>query len=131
MALPDIVEAAAAALEAAGLSPVSRGRLSAVDGREGIVVRVTPSVVRAEYIDGSRDLSATVTAYSSRRGQFDAMRDVEAAAEALWGATLDAGGDPVSLSPDGDGPQETELSESGWHVWQVRARADWTERPSR
>lgn len=129
MALNEIVEAAAFALESAGIKPVYRGRLSSIDKASGVVVRVTPSVVRNEYIDGSRDLSATLTVYSSRRTQADAMSDVEDAEEILWGSTFDIGGMPVVLLPDGDGPQETELTDAGWHVWQLRSRADWTDRP--
>lgn len=127
----DVVTAACAALEAAGLSPVHPRRMSAIDRSEGVVVRATPSVVRTEYIDGTRDLSCTLTVWCKRRSEEAAMADAEAAAEALWGATLDADGRAVAVSQAGEGPSESELSGSGFYVWLSRARADWTERPRR
>lgn len=129
--IADVVAAACAALEAAGLSPVYPRRMSAVDRSEGVVVRATPTVVRAEYIDGTVDLSCTLTAWCKFRGEERAMGAAEDAMEALWGSVLDAGGAAVSLSQMGSGPGESELSGDGFYVWAVSARADWTERPRR
>lgn len=129
--IADVVRAACAALEAAGLSPVYPRRMSAVDRSEGVVVRATPTVVRAEYIDGTVDLSCTLTAWCKFRGVERAMGAAEDAMEALWGSVLDAGGTPVALSQMGSGPSESELTDSGFSVWAISARADWTERPRR
>lgn len=129
--IADVVRAACAALEAAGLSPVYPRRMSAVDGSEGVVVRATPTVVRAEYIDGTVDLSCTLTAWCKFRGVERAMGAAEDTMEALWGVSLDAGGTTVALSQMGSGPSESELTDSGFSVWAISARADWTERPRR
>ena len=129
--IADVVRAACAALEAAGLSPVYPRRMSAVDRSEGVVVRATPTVVRAEYIDGTVDLSCTLTAWCKFRGVERAMGAAEDAMEALWGVSLDAGGTTVALSQMGSGPSESELTDSGFSVWAISARADWTERPRR
>lgn len=127
----DVVRAACEALEAAGLSPVYPRRMSAVDRAEGVVVRATPTVVRAEYIDGTVDLSCTLTAWCKFRGEERAMGAAEDAMEALWGSMLDAGGVAVAISQMGSGPGESELTGDGFYVWSVSARADWTERPRR
>ena len=127
----DVVRAVCAELEAAGLSPVHPRRMSAVDGSEGVVVRATPTTVRAEYIDGTVDLSCTVTVWCKYRGVERAMGAAEDAAEALWGSVADAGGVPVALSQMGSGPSESELTDAQFSVWSVSARADWTQRPRR
>ena len=128
--IADVTRAVCGALEAAGLSPVYPRRMSAVDGAEGVVVRSTPATVRAEYIDGTVDLSCTVTVWCKFRGAERAMGAAEDAMEALWGSTVDAGGVAVSLSQMGGGPGESELTDSGFSVWSVSASAAWTERPS-
>ena len=127
----DVVRAACSALESVGLSPVYPRRMSVVDGSEGVVVRSTPTTVRAEYIDGTVDLSCTLTAWCKYRGVERAMGAAEDAMEALWGAVVDAGGVAVSLSQMGSGPSESELTDAQFSVWTVSARADWTQRPRR
>lgn len=127
MRTSEIVDAVARALRSEGVDPVYPRRLSALDGREGVVVRTLAPRVAAEYIDGTCDRVQPLQVISKRRKAADAMRDVEDAEDSLFGSSLAVGGVEVTLTRPSDLAQELELNESGWFAWETTVDASYRD----
>lgn len=121
MRVEDILRAVRGELDAAGLGPLYMRRLSAVDGREGIVIKPGTVRIRNQYIDGSADAELPVRVICKRREALRAMADAEDAADALSLATADIDGRTAVITCDEDRVRELELSDAEYHVWEAVA----------
>lgn len=131
MRIPDLLKAIRAELIRNGIEPVYLRRLSALDGREGIVVKPGTLRVLAAYINGSSDVELPVRIIVKRRSAARAMADAEDAADAadaLNLLTLDAG-EPVTIQCDSDRAKELELSDADWSIWEADASATYHIEP--
>ncbi len=120
-----IVSCVCDVLEAAGLSPVYERRMEAVDGSEGIVVRPGTQVTTTEYIDGRCEVSQAVRMLVKRRSAVKAMRDAEAAWDAVSGIVMDVSGTSVEMVP-GSVPYELTFDDGSYSVWETTATARYT-----
>lgn len=121
----EIVSRVCDVLEAAGLSPVHERRMEAVDGSEGIVVRPGTQVTTTEYINGQCEVAQAVRVLAKRRSAARAMRDAEAAWDALSGIVLDVSGTSVVMVP-GSVPYELTFDDDSYSVWETTATARYT-----
>lgn len=83
----DICERAAEALRAAGIEAQARP-LARLDGKDGTVVRLMPSVTRRQYMDGRRLLDCYVQVVSKSLDEYGAMETCDEAARVLRSADL-------------------------------------------
>lgn len=121
----DICEVAARALRGAGIDAQAR-LLSAVDGKDGVVVRLMPSVTRRTYMDGRRQLDCRVQVVAKSLDEYGAMDLCERAARALCSEVLasDNGSYEVVGLAEQDGDVERlAVGTDRRHVWAVRVVA--------
>ncbi len=118
----DICEVAAAALRGAGIDAKAQP-LTAVDGKDGTVVRLMPSVTRSTYMDGSRLLDCYVQVVSKSLDEYEAMDVCERSARVLTGADLSSGNGSYEIvgpaEQDGD-VERVAVGTDRRRVWAVR-----------
>ena len=129
MTTEEILKGVARALSEEGIEGVQVRRLSALDGREGCVVRPMPARVTSQYINGDMEVEQQVRVICKRRRAADAMSDAEDAAYAMDGLAVygDDGGMAL-LACDGDMCQELELNDQEFTIWEARATARYTKK---
>lgn len=125
----DVLRAVRDELKAAGLGPLHMRRLSAIDGREGIVIRPSAPRVSAAYIDGTSEVELPVRVICKRREAVRAMADAEDAADALALVAVKVGGDALTITCGPDMARELELSDADFHIWESTATARYEIRP--
>lgn len=120
----DICEVAAEALRAAGIDAQARP-LSALDGKDGTVVRLMPSVTRRSYMDGTRLLDCYVQVASKGEpgDEYGPMDVCERAARVLESADLSSRNGSYEIAglaeQDGDTERVT-IGTDMRHVWAIR-----------
>lgn len=119
-----IVSACADALEAAGIAPVYERRLSAVDGSEGVVVRIGPQGVLTQYIDGRAEVRQPLRVLCKRKAASKAMSDAEGAWDAMDGLVVSAGGVTACIEASGT-PFELSIDDSAYSIWEADATASY------
>lgn len=120
----DICEVAARALAEAGI-PAKALPLTAIDKREGTVVRLMPSITRRTYMDGTRllDCYVQVVAKGAPGDEYGPMDTCERAARALESADLSSGNrsyEIVGLAEQDGDIERVAIGTDMRHVWAVR-----------
>ena len=128
MTTEEILKGVARALSEEGIEGVQVRRLSALDGREGCVVRPMPARVTTQYINGDMEVEQQVRVVCKRRRAADAMSDAEDAAYAMDGLAVYGAEGMALLSCDGDMCQELELNDQDYTIWEARATARYTKK---
>ena len=128
MTTEELLRGVARALSEEGVGGVQVRRLSALDGREGCVVRPMPARVATQYINGDAEVEQQVRVICKRRSAADAMSDADAATCAMDGLVVEGADGPALLSCDGDMCQELELNDQDFTTWEARATARYTKR---
>ena len=121
----DICEVAARALCEAGI-PAKALPLTAIDGKDGVVVRLMPSVTRRTYMDGSRLLTCYVQVVAKSLDEYGAMDTCERAARILTGADLSSANgsyEVVGLAEQDGDVERLAIGADRRRVWAVRVAA--------
>lgn len=119
----DICEVAAGALRAAGMEGVTTQPLSRLDGKDGVVVRLMPSVTRRTYMDGRRQLDCYVQVIAKGLDEYGPMELCDEAARVLRSADLSStnGSYEACGAAEQDGDVERlAIGTDRRHVWAVR-----------
>ncbi len=121
----DIVDVASKRLKAKGYEGVGVKRLSDVSEKGGIAVRRIPSTTTGSYFDGARDVAYLFQVIVARESEVEAIDECCEIGDTL--PTMDLASEngtyritSVAVYTD---PQELELSEGGFYVWEVRFKA--------
>ena len=118
----DICEVAARALRGGGIDAKARP-LSAIDKKDGTVVRLMPSVTRRTYMDGTRLLDCCLQVVSKALDEYEPMGTCERAARILEAADLSSGNGSYEIvglaEQDGD-IERVAIGADMRHVWAVR-----------
>ncbi len=118
----DICEVAAKALRAGGIEAKARP-LSAIDKRDGTVVRLMPSVTVRTYMDGTRLLDCYLQVVSKALDEYEPMDTCERAARILETSDLSSENGSYEIvglaEQDGD-IERVAIGTDMRHVWAVR-----------
>lgn len=118
----DICEVAAKALRAGGIEAKARA-LSAIDKRDGTVVRLMPSVTVRTYMDGTRLLDCYLQVVSKALDEYEPMDTCERAARILETSDLSSENGSYEIvglaEQDGD-IERVAIGTDMRHVWAVR-----------
>lgn len=118
----DICEVAAKALRGGGIDAKARP-LSAIDKKDGTVVRLMPSVTRRTYMDGTRLLDCHLQVVSKALDEYAPMDTCERAARILESADLESDNGSYEIvglaEQDGD-IERLAIGTDMRHVWAVR-----------
>lgn len=121
----DVIDRAADALEAVGISPVLVRPLASKE--EGVTIRKAPSTVVQTYMDGQQDVSYLMTVYSRHESESKAIEECELAADVLREADLSSDNGSYSITSVEVYSDVTDIShEDGLHTWAVGIRANIT-----
>ena len=127
MTTEELIRGVCAALGAEGIEAMPR-RISALDGREGCVVRPMPARVSVQYINGDMEVEQQVRVIVKRRKAAEAMSAAEDAACAMDGLVVAGREGDAALSCSGDMCQELELNDQDFTIWEARATARYTKK---
>lgn len=127
MTTEEILRGVCSALRAEGIEAAPR-RISALDGREGCVVRPMPARVAVQYINGDMEVEQQVRVIVKRRRAADAMAAAEDAACAMDGLAIAGADGEAVLACSGDMCQELELNDQDFTIWEARATARYTKK---
>lgn len=127
MTTEELLRGVVAALRSAGIDAAPR-RISALDGREGVVVRPMPARVAVQYINGDMEVEQQVRVIVKRRSAVEAMSTAEDAAEAMDGLAVGGAGGAAVLGVSADMCQELELNDQEFTIWEARATARYTRK---
>lgn len=119
----DICEVAARLLREAGIASARAQPLTAIDKKDGVVVRLMPSVTRRTYMDGSRLLDCYVQVVAKSLDEYEPMDACERAARVLTSSDLSSenGSYEIVGLADQDGDVERlGIGTDRRHVWAVR-----------
>ncbi|MEG2369204.1 MAG: minor capsid protein [Raoultibacter sp.] len=121
----DVVDVAALKLKEAGYE-TSVKRLDELDSREGVVLRRLPATVTARYADLGQSVAYVFQAIVKRRDEERAIDDCEKITNLLVHADLASrNGSYVFTNAEVyTEPQELELNESGYFIWEARIRVN-------
>lgn len=118
----DICEVAARALRGGGIDAKARP-LSAIDRKDGTVVRLMPSVTRRTYMDGTQLLDCRLQVVSKALDEYGPMGTCERAARILESADLSSANGSYEIvglaEQDGD-IERVAIGTDMRHVWAVR-----------
>lgn len=121
----DLVDNVRDFLKDAGYENVTTKRLDETTGREGVVVRRVPYTVSERYYTRTKAINYTYQVIVRQRSEFKAMQMCEEIAQVLEDAYIPSENGSYEFvgQETYTEPQELDLGESGFFVWEVRITA--------